>query len=482
MRVHVGKIVRNTAVIFVLATVLLAFLHLRQHSATSTSDSSDSRGHPGGINLPKLPKVTSRVPAPSNISTQAMQRATTLSAVETNLRKLSETHLVTFKNATPEFSFRQNDFFSPSTCPTSLQTRLSANTSWTSELYHPEIKQLLTSTNISRKEYQRLVTYWMPFGFKYHQNFTYEELIDVLNLFPKSDSIFDFTRQKSRPQCVSCAVVGNGGILNGSKMGKEIDGHDMVFRVNHCIRRGYEDDVGNRTTHLVLMDRSLRNTKDRDIPRDEGIKYVFMPCRKQDYRYVKEAATGRSPKLKLRVNVQDVRILHPDFIRYNHKIWENTRSFRPTTGGMMFFTALHAGCDSVSVYGMGFTGAYSEHYYDKSFVKFKNVKGSHDFKKEVSILKRLDQDGLIRWYKRDVHEFSARFSLDLTTVPTINSAENQSKLKPRQSYRRGVIRETPHQLYQNAPDLVKLRQRAGLSHHWPDKRSQNGIKVDNLSS
>ena len=31
-------------------------------------------------------------------------------------------------------------------------------------------------------------------------------------------------------KCIRCAVVGNGGILNGSMMGKEIDANDYVFR------------------------------------------------------------------------------------------------------------------------------------------------------------------------------------------------------------------------------------------------------------
>lgn len=30
--------------------------------------------------------------------------------------------------------------------------------------------------------------------------------------------------------CVRCAVVGNGGILNGSRQGQAIDSHDLVFR------------------------------------------------------------------------------------------------------------------------------------------------------------------------------------------------------------------------------------------------------------
>ncbi|XP_046710706.1 alpha-N-acetylgalactosaminide alpha-2,6-sialyltransferase 1-like [Silurus meridionalis] len=76
--------------------------------------------------------------------------------------------------------------------------------------------------------------------------------------------------------CIRCAVVGTGGILYGSKRGKEIDSHDYVFRVNGAVTKGFEEDVGNKTSvyvhtsfSLIQSSLILRNHGFNRAPRDE---------------------------------------------------------------------------------------------------------------------------------------------------------------------------------------------------------------------
>ncbi|XP_076837800.1 alpha-N-acetylgalactosaminide alpha-2,6-sialyltransferase 2-like [Brachyhypopomus gauderio] len=94
----------------------------------------------------------------------------------------------------------------------------------------------------------------------------------ALSLLQNSSSRRLFER-KSPDQCVRCAVVGNGGILNGSGQGKAIDSHDYVFRVNGAIIKGFEEDVGTKTSFY-------------------DITFVFIPAEIRDYVMLAAAIQG----------------------------------------------------------------------------------------------------------------------------------------------------------------------------------------------
>lgn len=57
----------------------------------------------------------------------------------------------------------------------------------------------------------------------------FAEVMPTVKLIPKPKEPLLLPRTGS-DGCLRCAVVGTSGILYGSKLGKEIDAHDYVFR------------------------------------------------------------------------------------------------------------------------------------------------------------------------------------------------------------------------------------------------------------
>ncbi|KAL7381393.1 hypothetical protein ABVT39_005051 [Epinephelus coioides] len=102
-------------------------------------------------------------------------------------------------------------------------------------------------------------------------------LEDVFDVVPRIPNV---TVLEPRPdRCRSCAVVGNSGNLLGSHYGPLIDFHDIVIRINRGPTKGYEADVGTRTTHRVMYPESA-------VPLDNDTHFMMFPFKRSDFQWL----------------------------------------------------------------------------------------------------------------------------------------------------------------------------------------------------
>lgn len=57
--------------------------------------------------------------------------------------------------------------------------------------------------------------------------------------------------------CDLCAIVSNSGQMAGQRVGSEIDKSSCIWRMNNAPTKGYEEDVGRRTTVRVVSHTSV---------------------------------------------------------------------------------------------------------------------------------------------------------------------------------------------------------------------------------
>ncbi|XP_040293002.1 alpha-N-acetylgalactosaminide alpha-2,6-sialyltransferase 1 [Bufo bufo] len=363
--------------------------------------------------------------------TQSKSNRTSLDVPSTTLEQTTWKSLKANNfTAEPKWEFEEDYILVTSshhtTCPLSIKIK-AHNVSWLKERFLHDITIFMDARHFNNQEWRRLAHFIPPYGWWELEYPVVKEVMSVLPYVPDQQLLLAESRGKA-PGCVTCAVVGNGGILNASRMGKEIDSHDYVFRVNGAMIKGYEADVGMRTSFYgftaftMLSSFYLLNRRGfSTVPKDEETKYILFTEGQRDFEWLKavqqnkELGQGYLRQYRVRpredfgnnFDFKKLLVVHPDFSRYlknrflrsnilNGQWW---RIYRPSTGALVLLTALHL-CDVVSVYGFMTEDFrdYADHYYDKTHTKVV-LYINHDFLLEKDLWARLHEQDIIKLYK-----------------------------------------------------------------------------------
>ncbi|XP_058388846.1 alpha-2,8-sialyltransferase 8F [Diceros bicornis minor] len=223
---------------------------------------------------------------------------------------------------------------------------------------------------------------------------------NIFNMFPVSQP---FTESPYN----QCAVVGNGGILNKSLCGAEIDESDFVFRCNLPPTTGnVSKDVGSKT-NLVTVNPSIIKLKYGNLKEKKalflediatyGDAFLLMPA------FSFRANTGASFKvydtLKEFKARQKVIFFHPKYLRNLALFWrtKGVMEYRLSSGLMITSVAVEL-CENVKLYGFWpFSKTVedtpvSHHYYDNNLPK----RGFHEMPKEYSQILQLHLKGILK--------------------------------------------------------------------------------------
>ncbi|XP_032828576.2 type 2 lactosamine alpha-2,3-sialyltransferase-like [Petromyzon marinus] len=96
----------------------------------------------------------------------------------------------------------------------------------------------------------------------------------------------------SRHACKRCVVVGNGFVLSNSSLGKEIDKHDIIIRMNEAPVTGYEQDVGSRTSLRIFYPESSGLQRELWGHDAHSTLAVFVPYKVQDLLWLRDVVEG----------------------------------------------------------------------------------------------------------------------------------------------------------------------------------------------
>lgn len=248
--------------------------------------------------------------------------------------------------------------------------------------------------------------YLLPYG-----TYKAERYFEALSkLLPESCT---FPKNLSSLGCKNCIVVGNGGVLRHSSLGEEIDSYNIIIRLNSGPVKGYEEDVGKKTTFRICYPESIFSDPSEYDPDTIVILNIFKV---HDLRWLMEVVQHKkvtlngfwqTPAQKLIYKENQIRILDPFFIKTAAvdflKLKLPTRYSKivkpkhPTTGVIAIAMALHI-CDNVHIAGFKYNTSDSKsflHYYGNLTMSATSQMEYHDISAEQAFLKDLKEKKLV---------------------------------------------------------------------------------------
>ncbi|XP_041886436.1 CMP-N-acetylneuraminate-beta-1,4-galactoside alpha-2,3-sialyltransferase isoform X1 [Corvus kubaryi] len=250
----------------------------------------------------------------------------------------------------------------------------------------------------SFRKWARIRDFVPPFGIKGQDNLIKAILSATKDyrLTPSLDSL----------SCRRCIIVGNGGVLANKSLGLKIDDYDVVIRLNSAPVKGFEKDVGGKTTLRITYPEGAIQKMEQY---EKDSLFVLAGFKWQDFKWLKyivykekvSASDGFWKSVATRVprEPHEIRILNPYFIQeaafsfiglpFNNGLMG--RGNIPTLGSVAITMALH-NCDEVAVAGFGYDMSSPNaplHYYEN--IKMSAIKESwtHNIQREKEFLRKL---------------------------------------------------------------------------------------------
>ena len=229
-------------------------------------------------------------------------------------------------------------------------------------------------------------------------------------------------KKRRRAVAKSCAIVSSAASMSGSNLGAEIDANEVVVRFNNAPTKGYEKDVGKKTS-LRLTNAIFQGYREKD---DEAVLAKW--CQEQKLSHV---PCGQHEELR-RLVEKKTHALNPRFIEYANSRYFRKLGEHASSGMVMTLLLLHK-CEKVTLYG--FNGKNMKRWYYPKRRKGESAPNKKDWLRE----KRWAVDG--EW----LHARSSGGLLDtnLGGEEEYSREEEESARGQRRRRRRRFSRSSP---------------------------------------